>query len=49
VERTFDPLPIDDPADRSFAEIVADAGRNEGPEAFRNTLFCRGVLTVRES
>lgn len=27
VERTFDPLPVDDPVVRNFAEIVADARR----------------------
>lgn len=27
VERTFNPLPVDDPVARSFAEIVADARR----------------------
>jgi len=27
VERTFDPLPVDDPVARAFAEIVADARR----------------------
>jgi hypothetical protein len=27
VERTFDPLPVDDPVAASFAEIVADARR----------------------
>jgi hypothetical protein len=32
VEQTFDPLPADDPAARSFAKIVPTLDANEAPE-----------------
>jgi hypothetical protein len=37
VERTFDPLPINDPFAHSLADIMADAGRNEGTQGLSAT------------
>jgi ABC-type transport system involved in Fe-S cluster assembly fused permease/ATPase subunit len=45
VERTFDPLPVDDLVAHSFAEIVADA-RPEPPLAGRTTIAIADRLST---
>jgi hypothetical protein len=45
VQRTFDPLPTNDPFAHGLAEIMADAGRNEGTPGLSATRWYRSTRT----
>jgi PASTA domain len=46
VERTIDPLPINDPFTHSLADIMADTGRNEGTRGLSATRWYASVGIV---